>query len=114
MCHADTLYPATNDLELGYTAANGKNIMRVFLHNLMWENDAEGFKDRINQYLDTADKDNNKTLFVLFDSDWDPNPVYGKQKDPVPGVHNSRWVQAPGEARLKDETQYPKIGRAHV
>src|SRR5699024_12071031 len=93
MWHADTFDPETIDRELGYAAGIGMNTMRVFLHNLMWENDAEGFKDRINQYLDTTDKHNIKTLFVLFDSDWDANPVYGKQKDPVPEVHNSSCVQ---------------------
>src|SRR3546814_14459064 len=48
-------------------------------------------------------------MFVLFDGVWDPNPVYGLQSPPIPGVHNSRWVQAPGEARLKDASQYHKL-----
>src|SRR3546814_16293415 len=48
-------------------------------------------------------------MFVLFDSVWDPNPVYGLQSPPIPGVHNSRWVQAPGEARLQDASQYHKL-----
>src|SRR3546814_12851613 len=48
-------------------------------------------------------------MFVLFDSVWYPNPVYGLQSPPIPGVHNSRWVQAPGEARLKDASQYHKL-----
>jgi len=109
MWHPDTFDPVTIDRELGYAADIGMNTMRVFLHNLMWENDSEGFKQRLNQYLDIANKHNIRTLFVLFDSDWDPNPVYGKQKDPVPGVHNSRWVQGPGEAILKDDSQYPKL-----
>lgn len=109
MWHKDSFDPETIDKELGYASNIGMNTMRVFLHNLMWENDADGFKKRINQFLTLSDKHNIKILFVLFDSDWDPNPVYGKQKDPVPGVHNSRWVQSPGEARLKDADQYPKL-----
>ena len=109
MWHPDTFDPDTIDRELGYAAEAGMNTMRVFLHNLVWENDAEGYKKRLKQFLDISDKHNIKTLFVLFDSDWDPNPVYGKQKDPVPGVHNSRWVQGPGEARLQDESQYHKL-----
>lgn len=109
MWHADTFDPETIDKELGYAASMGMNTMRVFLHNLMWENDAESFTKRIDEFLALSDKHNIKILFVLFDSDWDPNPVYGKQKDPVPGVHNSRWVQAPGEARLQDDSQYPQL-----
>ena len=43
---------------------------------------------------------------MLFDSCWDPNPVAGRQHSPIPGVHNSAWVQAPGAARLKDTARY--------
>src|SRR3546814_11836567 len=85
------------------------NTMRVFLHNLLWENDPEGLKKRMNEFLAIADKHKIKIMFVLFDSVWDPNPVYGLQSPPIPGVHNSRWVQAPGEARLKDASQYHKL-----
>lgn len=109
MWHADTFDPKTIDKELGYAANIGMNTMRVFLHNVIWENDAKGFIKRLNTFLDISDKHGIKILFVLFDSDWDPNPVYGKQKEPVPGVHNSRWVQAPGESRLKDSSQYNKL-----
>src|SRR3546814_14330025 len=89
------------------------NTMRVFLHNLLWENDPEGLKKRMNEFLAIADKHKIKIMFVLFDSVWDPNPVYGLQSPPIPGVHNSRWVKAHGEAQLKDASQYPKQnGRA--
>jgi hypothetical protein len=43
-----------------------------------------------------------KPLFVFFDSCWDPRPELGPQRGPVPGVHNSGWVQSPGAARLGD------------
>src|SRR5699024_977074 len=56
MWHPDTFDPETIDRELGYAAEVGMNTMRVFLHNLMWENDAEGYKQRINQYLDPASR----------------------------------------------------------
>src|SRR3546814_19505935 len=75
------------------------NTMRVFLHNLLWENDPEGLKKRINEFLAIADKPKIKIMFVLFDSVWDPNPVYGLQSQPIPGVHNSRWVKAPGDRK---------------
>ena len=50
------------------------NTMRVFLHDLLWQQDAEGFKQRLNQFLDIAAKHRIKPIFVLFDSVWDPNP----------------------------------------
>jgi len=109
MWHPDTFDLETIDRELGLAASIGMNSMRVFLHNLVWENGGRDFKERINQFLNISDKYDIRILFVLFDSDWDPNPVYGTQKPPVPGVHNSRWVQAPGEARLRDASRYHKL-----
>src|SRR5215469_3343284 len=44
MWQADTFDPVTIDRELGWAEAIGMNTMRVFLHNLLWEQDAEGFK----------------------------------------------------------------------
>src|SRR3546814_19573365 len=77
--------------------------MRVYLHNLLWEDDAEGLKTRMNVFLDIAAKHHIKPLFVLFDSCWDPNPKLGPQHPPIPGVPNSGWVPAPGAARLADK-----------
>ncbi|MES2444132.1 MAG: cellulase family glycosylhydrolase [Pseudomonadota bacterium] len=109
MWQAETFDPATIDKELGWAEAAGMNTMRVFLHNLLWENDPEGLKRRMDQFLTIAARHKIKPLFVLFDSCWDPNPVAGPQHPPIPGVHNSGWVQAPGAARLKDAGQYGKL-----
>ncbi len=109
MWQPETFDPATIDKELGWAQSIGMNTMRVFLHNLLWEKDPEGFKQRIDAFLAIAAKHKIKPLFVLFDSCWDPNPVAGPQHPPIPGVHNSGWVQAPGAARLKDASQYDKL-----
>src|ERR1035438_1176342 len=37
MWQADTFDPVTIDRELGWAQAIGMNTMRVFLHNLLWE-----------------------------------------------------------------------------
>ncbi len=102
MWQADTFDPATIDKELGYAEGIGMNVMRVFLHNLIWEQDAEGFKKRIDQFLQIADKHHIKIMFVLFDSCWNDDPQLGKQPAPVTGKHNSGWVRAPGTKRLFD------------
>jgi hypothetical protein len=72
--------------------------MRVFLHDLLWQQDAEGFKNRIDTLLGVAAKHHIKPVLVLFDSCWDPDPKLGPQHPPIPGVHNSGWVQSPGVA----------------
>ena len=109
MWQADTFDPKTIDRELGWAAAAGMNTMRVFLHDLLWQQDAEGFLKRIEAYLAIADKHGIKTIFVLFDAVWDPNPVLGKQRDPKPHVHNSGWVQSPSIEILKDPNLLPAL-----
>ena len=109
MWQADTFNPQEIDQELGWAAAMGMNVMRVYLHNMLWEDDAAGLKQRMETFLQIADKHKIRIMFVLFDSCWDPNPVSGPQRPPIPGVHNSGWFQAPGAARLADKSQYNKL-----
>jgi hypothetical protein len=109
MWQADSFDPQRIDLELGWAEAIGMNTMRVFLHDLLWEQDAAGFRQRIDTFLAIAGRHHIRTLFVLFDSVWDPNPHLGVQHPPIPGVHNSGWVQSPGTAALSDPAQYPRL-----
>jgi hypothetical protein len=109
MWQAETFDPARIDLELGWAESLGMNTMRVYLHNMLWENDPEGLKRRMDQFLTIAAKHKIRPMFVLFDSCWDPDPVAGPQRPPIPGVHNSGWMQAPGAARLADKSQYNKL-----
>ena len=76
------------------------NLHRVYLHNLLWEQDSLGFLKRLDTYLDMSYNKGIKTLFVLLDDVWHPVPKLGKQPEPIPFVHNSGWVQAPGAAIL--------------
>ena len=109
MWQADTWNPAEIDRELGWAQSIGMNTMRVYLHNMLWENDAEGLKRRMNEFLTIAQRRGIRPMFVLFDSCWDPDPKAGPQRPPIPGVHNSGWMQAPGAARLADKSQHHKL-----
>jgi hypothetical protein len=109
MWQASSFDPQRIDKELGWAESLGLNTMRVFLHDLLWQQDPEGFKKRLDTFLTIAQKHKIRPLFVLFDSCWDPNPKLGKQHTPTPGVHNSGWVQSPGAAALKDPAQYPRL-----
>jgi Cellulase (glycosyl hydrolase family 5) len=102
MWQADTFDPATIDRELGFAESVGMNVVRVYLHNLAWEEDASGSKQRIGRFLELAEKHRIRAIFVLFDSCWNDHPKAGKQPAPKPGVHNSGWVRSPGTARLFD------------
>jgi len=109
MWQADSYDAATIDRELGWAEGIGMNTMRVFLHNLLWEQDAAGFQKRMDDFLTIAARHHIRPVFVLFDSCWEPFPKLGPQHPPIPGVHNSGWVQAPGAVVLADATQYPKL-----
>jgi len=109
MWQADTFDPQRIDIELGWAEAIGMNTMRVFLHDLLWQQDPEGFRKRIDTFLAICAKHHIRPIIVLFDSVWDPNPKLGPQHPPIPGVHNSGWVQSPGGAALADPSQYPRL-----
>jgi len=109
MWQPDTFDPQRIDLELGWAEGIGMNSMRVFLHDLLWQQDASGFRSRIDTFLEIAARHHIRTLFVLFDSVWDPGPHLGPQHPPVPGVHNSGWVQSPSAAALSDPAEYPRL-----
>jgi endo-1,4-beta-mannosidase len=109
MWQRESFDPQTIARELGYAAGIGMNIMRVYLHDLLWEQDSRGFCQRIDAYLKLAQEKGIKTLFVLFDDCWNPNPALGPQPAPQPFTHNSGWVQSPGRRVVKDPTQWPRL-----
>jgi hypothetical protein len=109
MWQNETFDPVTIDRELGWAQGVGMNTMRVFLHNLVWEQDPEGYTKRIETFLAIARRHQIRPIFVLFDSCWDPFPKLGPQHPPIPGVHNSGWVQAPGAVILADPSQYARL-----
>ena len=113
MFQAATFNPALNDKELGMGESIGMNTMRVFLQDQLWQQDPAGFKQRLDTFLALAAKHHIRPLLVLFDSCWEPNPHLGPQHPPIPGVHNSGWVQSPGKQELLDTAYEPKL-KAYV
>jgi len=109
MWQKETFDPATIDKELGWAEGIGFNTMRVFLHSLAWKQDAAGLKKRMNEYLSIADKHHIKTIFVFFDDCWNKVPAAGLQPTPKPGIHNSGWVQDPGDPMSKDAANFPML-----
>jgi hypothetical protein len=113
MFQAATFDPALIDKELGWAESIGMNTMRVFLQDQLWEQDPEGFKHRLDVFLSIAAKHHIRPMLVLFDSCWETDPQLGPQHPPIPGVHNSGWVQSPGKKRLMDPVYEPQL-RAYV
>jgi hypothetical protein len=109
MWQNDSFDASRIDKELGWAEHIGMNTMRVFLHDLLYAQDAEGFKKRIDRFLTIAHQHGIRPVFVLFDSCWDPSPQLGRQRAPRPGVHNSGWVQSPGAKPLQDPSQAARL-----
>ena len=109
MWQSSTFDPATIDKELGWAESIGFNTMRVFLHSLAWKQDPGGFKKRVDQFLAIADKHHIQPMFVFFDDCWNKEPKEGMQPAPKTGMHNSGWVQDPGQPASADSTNFPAL-----
>jgi hypothetical protein len=105
MWQASTWNPEEIDRELSWAKRFGMNTMRVYLHDLAYEQDPGGFKLRVAEFLAIAARHGIRPMFVLFDSCWDPDPAIGSQRPPIPGVHNSGWLQSPGREDLLDPAE---------
>ncbi len=109
MWQKETFDTATVDRELGWAADLGFNTVRVYLHDLAWKVDARGFKARVDHFLDMAMAHGIRTMPVLFDDCWHEKPAPGRQPAPVPGVHNSGWVQSPGRRKATDRRFWQEL-----
>lgn len=109
MWQADTFSPDLIDKELGWAESIGFNTLRVFLHSQAWNQDAEGFKKRIDQFLTITQKHHIQPIFVFFDDCWNKTNTIGKQPAPKIGIHNSGWIQDPGDPNSKDSVNFPAL-----
>jgi hypothetical protein len=109
MWQAETFAPDVITEELKWAKSLGFNSLRIFLHDLVWQQDSKKFLRRIDKVLSIAAKHGLGAMMVFFDSVWHPFPWLGKQRDPEPGVHNSGWAQSPGLAVLRDEKQFDRL-----
>jgi hypothetical protein len=103
MWQAGSFDPGTIDRELGFAENIGMNCMRVYLHHAAWGEEKEGFRRRLRKYLRIAVGHGIKTIFVLFDDCGNESYTTGKQPEPKPGIHNSRWVKDPGKAWYENQ-----------
>ena len=105
MWQANSFDKETINRELTWAEDLGFNAVRVFLHDLLWVDNPQGFIERIHRYLEISDAHGISTMFVFFDDCWCVDPALGKQPEPKPFVHNSGWMQSPG-GMISSEPQY--------
>jgi hypothetical protein len=139
MWQEETFDPQTIKKELCLAAEWGFNSCRVFLQYIVWEADPEGYKRRINEFLDIASAYNISVMFVIFDDcaqykeeyidKWRTEgiilgngddigklelwrqPHLGKQDDPIPGISLSVWTPCPGYKIADNPEKYPLLKR---
>lgn len=90
-----------NDREMYYAHLYGINLVRVYIHNLLWEYDRDNLLANMEDFLQIADKYGMKVEVVFFDDCWNDYPEFRPNGDypaPVFGKHNSQWVEGPGDA----------------
>jgi hypothetical protein len=109
MWQEESFDPERIDFELEVAAQIGMNTMRVYLHDLAWKQDQQGFFNRVDKFLEIASNHDIKIMFVIFDGVWNPYPKAGKQPEPAPHVHNSGWVQSPGRVILEDPEKQDEL-----
>jgi hypothetical protein len=109
MFQGDSFDPEINERELGWAASLGFNVIRVYLHDLLWQADADGLRKTIDQFLGIAERHGIRALLVLFDDCHCDNPKLGEQPAPRPSIHNSGWVRSPGTKVLADPSQWSRL-----
>jgi hypothetical protein len=109
MFQPETFDPQTIQRELGWAADIGYNTIRVYLHDLLWETDAEGFVRRLEHFLSIAAGQGIRTVFTIFDDCWNAKPISGVQPAPIAGVHNSGWMQSPGKELVNDPGAWERL-----
>ncbi|MHC4178013.1 MAG: glycoside hydrolase 5 family protein [Planctomycetota bacterium] len=103
MWQEETFDPKTIDQELGWARRCGINSVRVFVQYIVYEANPDGLIRRMERFLEIADGHGISTMFILFDDCRIQEPTLGRQPDPIPGVHNSRWTASPGKSRKGPE-----------
>ena len=98
------------DKELGWAEDLGFNTLRVYLSSVVYANDPQGLKNRMNDFLGICEAHSIRPLFVFFDDCWNAVSAYGVQPEPKPGIHNSGWVRDPSDALRADTLSiYPTL-----
>jgi hypothetical protein len=108
----ETFDPDRIEREIALAQGIGLNGTRVFVQYLVWENDPEGLKQRMDTFLAIAARHGIKTMFVLFDDcafGTMTEPFLGKQPDVVPGEFANGWTPSPGPTRVVNRAAWPKL-----
>lgn len=94
---AEYFNPEVLDKELALAEGLGFNTIRLFLADIVWQTDHDGFMDRLEKTIALADKHGLSILMTFYTNGGTiKNPYVGPQPQPAEGIHNSVWMSSPG------------------
>ena len=112
MWQAESFDHETMDREMALVEDLGMNTVRIFLYDLVWQVEPDGFKERLNLFFDICEKHHLKVIVTFFTNGGKPNQPeakMGKQPESVQGVHNSGWLQTPKAEVVNDPSKWQPI-----
>ncbi|MDR1682507.1 MAG: cellulase family glycosylhydrolase [Candidatus Symbiothrix sp.] len=112
MWQAESFDPQTIDMEMQRVEDLGFNTVRIFLHDLVWQVDSKGMKQRLTQFFDICEKHHLKVIVTFFTNGGkptQPEAKMGKQPESIQGVHNSGWLQTPKAEVVNDPAQWEPL-----
>ena len=97
--------PDAIDLELAAAKKHfGITSLRVYLHNLVYDAEADNLLERMDKFLSICKKYDIRPGFVFFDDcHRKEGIVLTPQKPPIDGYHNGRWAACPQNRHRKPE-----------
>ena len=110
MWQVSTFNPQLIEKELTVAEDLGFNTVRLFLHDLVYEADPKGFKQRIAKVLDICESHGIKVVMTFFTNGGKFDGVaLGEQPGPTPGIHNPEWRQTPGAKAVNNPAEWPRL-----
>jgi len=107
MWQAESWDPVIIDKELAMGEGLGFNVVRIFLHDLVYIQDPEGFKERFSDFLRIADSHGMRVIPNFFTNGGkEERRQLGKQPEEIPGTHNIHWARTPGQVIAHDPLKY--------
>lgn len=91
-----TLLTAERELRVAKTV--GMTTLRIFLHEQLYFAHGDAFLDMVDRFLAVMQRHGLVAMLVLFEAVWRPDLEDAR---PLPGVHNSAWVQCPTHDLLR-------------
>lgn len=109
MWQEDTFNPEVLDREFALCQDLGFNLVRIYLHELLWFQDADGFKSRIARVLDMASARGIKVTFT-FCTNGGGEEKPGPQPQKKPGVHGGgHWAHSPVDRIFFHRENWPEF-----